>query len=187
MMIKRIINVWKNYIGSQFLVMMFVFLTNLLAGWATGLHFPFVSALAAGICELIPGFGSFISWGITAFLGLVFGSSVLDIADWQYALLITGCSILIQCLEDWLISPMIIGKKMELPPLIVFFGVLFASAAFGFWGMILAVPVLASLKEIKNYSAERRIRKLDRLQYVLPAKDMLKYQHVSRAVSFTKQ
>ena len=173
MLIKRIFNVWKNYIGSQFLVTIFVFLMNLIAGWATGLRFPFVNALAAGICELIPEFGSVISWVITAVLALVFGSSNLDIANWQYALIITGCSILIQCLENWLISPLIIGKKLELHPLIVFFGVLAASAIYGFWGMILAVPVMASLKEVKKYSAEHRIAKPDKLQYVLPAKDML--------------
>ena len=69
---------------------------------------------------------------------------------------------------------MIIGKKLELHPLIVFFGVLAASAIYGFWGMILAVPVMASLKEVKKYSAEHRIVKPDKLQYVLPAKDMLR-------------
>ena len=81
MLIKRIFNVWKNYIGSQFLVTKFVFLMNLIAGWATGLRFPFVNALAAGICELIPEFGSVISWVITAVLALVFGSSNLQHFD----------------------------------------------------------------------------------------------------------
>ena len=172
MLIKRIINVWKNYITSQFLVIMFVFLMNWLAGGLTGLHFALLNALAAGICEVIPSFGSFISWGITAVLALVFGSSNLDIANWKYALIIVGCSILIQFLEDLLVSPQIIGKKMELHPIIVFMGMLLFSAFFGFWGMILAVPIMASLKEMKNYTAEK-ILKPDKLQYVLPAKDIL--------------
>ena len=111
MLVKRILNVWKNYVTSQFLVTMFVFLMNLLTGWVTGLHFALLNALAAGICEVIPSFGSFISWGITAVLALVFGSSNLDIANWKYALIIVGCSILIQFLEDLLVSPQIIAKK----------------------------------------------------------------------------
>ena len=172
MLIKRIINVWKNYITSQFLVIMFVFLMNWLAGGLTGLHFALLNALAAGICEVIPSFGSFISWGITAVLALVFGSSNLDIVNWKYALIIVGCSILIQFLEDLLVSPQIIGKKMELHPIIVFMGMLMFSAFFGFWGMILAVPIMASLKEMKNYFGEK-ILKPDKLQYVLPAKDIL--------------
>ena len=173
MLIKRILNVWKNYVTSQFLVTMFVFLMNLIAGLATGLQFPLLSALAAGICEVVPAFGSLISCGITAVLALIFGSSNLDITNWQYALIMAGSVILIQCLEEWLVSPMVIGKKMELHPVIVTLGMLLASALFGFWGMILAVPVMASLKEVKQYSLENRIRKTDRLQYVLPAEKML--------------
>lgn len=61
MLIKRIFNVWKNYITSQFLVTMFVFLMNWIAGGLTGLHFAFLNALAAGVCEVVPSFGSFIS------------------------------------------------------------------------------------------------------------------------------
>ena len=172
MLIKRILNVWKNYVTSQFLVTMFVFLMNLITGWATGLQFPFLSALAAGICEVVPAFGSLISCGITAVLALIFGSSNLDITNWQYALIMAGSVILIQCLEEWLVSPLIIGKRLELHPVIVTLGMLLASALFGFWGMILAVPVMASLKEVKQYSLENRIRKTDRLQYVLPAEKM---------------
>lgn len=170
---KRIFNVWKNYITSQFQVTMFVFLMNWITGGITGLHFAFLNALAAGICEVIPGFGSFIAWLITAALALVFGSSCLNIANWQYALIIVGCSILIQCLQSWLVSPLIIRNKMELHPIIAFFGMLLSSALFGFWGMVLAVPVMASFKEMKKYSAERKILKPDRLQYVFPAKDFL--------------
>ena len=173
MLIKRILNVWKNYVTSQFLMTMFVFLMNLIAGLATGLQFPLLSARAAGICEVVPAFGSLISCGITAVLALIFGSSNLDITNWQYALIMAGSVILIQCLEEWLVSPMVIGKKMELHPVIVTLGMLLASALFGFWGMILAVPVMASLKEVKQYSLENRIRKTDRLQYVLPAEKML--------------
>ena len=158
---KRIFNVWKNYIAGQFLITAFVFLMNWLAGWITGLQFPFLNALSAGICEVIPGFGSFIAWLITAVLALVFGSAHLDVANWQYALIMVGCSILIQCLQSWVVSPLIIRNKMDLHPIAAFCGMLLFSALFGFWGMVLAAPVMASFKEVKKYSLEQKIRKLD--------------------------
>ena len=161
MLVKRIFNVWKNYITSQFLVIMFVFLMNWLAGGVTGLHFALLNALAAGICEVIPSFGEFISWGITAVIALVFGSSYLDIANWQYALIMVGCSILIQCLQSWLISPLIIGKKMDLHPLIVLIGMLLFSILFGFWGMLLAVPIIGTIQEI--FRAAKEAEKNDEL------------------------
>jgi hypothetical protein len=107
------------------------------------LQFPFLNALSAGICEVIPGFGSFIAWLITAVLALVFGSAHLDVANWQYALIMVGCSILIQCLQSWLVSPLIIRNKMDLHPIAALCGMLLFSALFGFWGMVLAAPVMA--------------------------------------------
>ena len=183
MLRKRILNVWKNYFTSQFLVTMFVFALNWLAGGLTGLRFAFLNALAAGICEVIPNVGPFISCVISAALALAFGSSKLDIANWQYALIIVGCSILIQALQNWLISPLIVGKKMDLHPVVVFLGMIVFSYFFGFWGMILAVPIMASFKEVKKYSgeqkntgeqissAESKKPEPDKLQEVLPPKD----------------
>ncbi len=153
---KRILNVWKNYISSQFLVTLFIFFLTWAAGGFTGLRFAFLNALAAGVCEAIPNFGPIISGAISVILALVFGSSKLDLANWQFALVIAGCCILIQLLQNWLISPLIIGKKMDLNPIIIFIGMLVFSALFGFWGMILAVPIMASCKEAMKYSEEKK-------------------------------
>ncbi len=174
MLKKRILNVWKNYLTSQFLVTMFVFAMTWAAGAITGLRFAFLNALAAGVCECIPNIGPIVSGIISAVLALVFGSSRLDIANWQFALIIVGCCILIQCLQNWLISPLVIGKKMDLHPVVVFFGMLLFSALFGFWGMILAVPIMASFKEVKKYTEEQKqSEQRDDPQHVLPPENDL--------------
>ena len=155
MLAKRILNVWKNYLTSQFLVTLFVFALTWAAGWFAGLRFAFVNALAAGVFEVIPNFGPVLSGAITAILALVFGSSKFDLANWQFALIMVGICILIQLLQNWLISPLIIGKKMDLNPIVVFVGMLVLSALFGFWGMILAVPIMATFKEVRKYQTEQ--------------------------------
>lgn len=164
MLAKRILNVWKNYITSQFLVTLFIFILNWLMGWLTGLRFSFLNALAAAVCEAIPNFGPIISTVISAILAIAFGSSKLDLANWQFALVIIGCCILIQLIQNWLISPMIIGKKMDLNPIVIFIGMLLFSAFFGFWGMILAVPIMGSFKEAIKYTQEQKSADPDRLE-----------------------
>ena len=156
MLAKRVLKVWTNYITSQFLVTLFVFAATWLAGWLTGLKFSFLNALAAGICEVIPNFGPIISTVISAILALAFGSSKLDLANWQFALLIVAICIAIQLLQNWLISPLLIGKTMDLNPILTFVGMLVFSALFGFWGMILAVPIMATFKEVQKYTAEQK-------------------------------
>ena len=151
MLLKRITSVWKNYFVGQFLVTLFVFLTTWGTGVLTGLKFPFLNALAAGICEAIPNIGPVLSGIISGALALAFGSSRFDLPNWQFLLIIIACVILIQLLQNWLISPLIIGKKMDLHPLLVLAGMIVFSIIFGFWGMILAVPMMGTIREIYRY------------------------------------
>lgn len=164
MLFNRIINIWKDYLVGQFLVTIFVFLTTWGVGTFTGLRFALLNALAAGICESIPNIGPVISGVISGILALAFGSSRFEMANWQFLILIVGCVIMIQLLQNWLISPLIIGKKMELHPLAVIIGMTFFSILFGFWGMILAVPIIASLREIYRYYNTPKEKKEDVLQ-----------------------
>lgn len=156
MLKKRVLTVWKNYFTSQFLVTMFVFTLTWITGSVTGLRFAFLNALAAGICEVVPNFGPIISGVISTVLALIFGSSRFSLENWQFALITAAICIVIQMIQNWLISPLIIGKTMELNPLLVFVSMLVFSLFFGFWGMIFAVPILGTLKEVRKYQEEQR-------------------------------
>ena len=164
MLLKRIESVWKNYFVGQFLVTIFVFLATWCAGFFTGLRFPLLNALAAGICENIPNLGPVISGIISGALALAFGSTRLDIPNWQFMILIVICVILIQLLQNWLISPLIIGRTMDLHPLLVLAGMTVFSIIFGFWGMILAVPIMGTLREVYRYNNRPREKPDDPLQ-----------------------
>jgi predicted PurR-regulated permease PerM len=50
---------------------------------------------------------------------------------------------IVQGLEGSVISPKIIGQKVGLHPTIVILSVLVGAHFFGFWGLLLAVPVAA--------------------------------------------
>ena len=148
MLLKRILNIWKNYLVGQFLITLFVFLLTWGTGSLTGLRFPLANAIAAAVCEAVPNIGPVISGVISGILALAFGSSRFEMANWQFLILTVACVILIQLLQNWLISPLIIGKKMDLHPLAVIIGMTLFSVLFGFWGMILAIPIMGSLREI---------------------------------------
>ncbi len=166
MLLERIGKIWWNYLVGQFLVTIFVFLTTWGAGYLTGLQYSFLNAIAAGICESIPNIGPAVSAVISCALALIFGSSKMDIPNWQFMLIILASAVIIQLLQNWLISPLIIGKKMDLHPLIVFLGMIVFSSLFGIWGMILAVPIIGTVREVYRFSIENRetAERIDMLQ-----------------------
>ena len=65
------------------------------------------------------------------------------------------CAILgIQAIDNSLISPRIMSNAVDVDPLLIMFGVIVGASIFGFWGVILAIPVIVVLKSIVTVSKE---------------------------------
>jgi predicted PurR-regulated permease PerM len=61
-------------------------------------------------------------------------------------LMFAGIALLITSLEGWLLTPTLMGKVASMNRVAVFVGLLFWSWAWGVWGMLLAVPMMMSIK-----------------------------------------
>jgi predicted PurR-regulated permease PerM len=65
------------------------------------------------------------------------------------------CAILgIQAIDNSLISPRILSSAVDVDPLLIMFGVIVGASVFGFWGVILAIPIIVVLKSIVTVSKE---------------------------------
>lgn len=94
----------------------------------------------AGIGNLIPYLGPFIAYLSTIFICMVEGKGRMLLIALLYL-------IVIQQVDGSYIGPKLIGKYVNLPPLIIVLAVLIGGTLFGVFGMMLAVPVTAILKE----------------------------------------
>ena len=63
----------------------------------------------------------------------------------------SGKTLLITSLEGWLLTPMLMGKVASMNRVAVFVGLLFWSWAWGVWGLLLAVPMMMSVKAICDH------------------------------------
>jgi len=89
-------------------------------------------------------------------VALWLGSSVIPVANWVFALIIAGVYIAIQQVGSLIIQPKVLGQELELPPLVVLVAIVAGAALGGIAGLYLAVPLLATLREIVVYAQERR-------------------------------
>lgn len=105
--------------------------------WATGVEGAVVWSVITFIFALIPGIGAFIVW-------LPIGITMLLLGHlWQgVAILIVG-SLLISTIDN-LLRPQLVGKDIQIHPLIIFFSTLGGIFVFGVSGIIIG-PILASL------------------------------------------
>lgn len=104
-----------------------------------GLDLGLAVGLSAGILSFIPYVGS-ISGAVTS-LGL----AMAQFPDWRGVGLVGGVLVIGHILEGYVIYPRFLGDRVELPAVWVIFALFAGAAAFGFVGVMLAVPVAATI------------------------------------------
>lgn len=139
-----------GFFRGQLLVATFVGVASALALWAVGLPFWTVVGLVAGLFNLIPLIGPFIA-AILAILIAVGtdspGGGLLDLeAGWPLAIGSVVALLIVQQIDNHIMSPNIVARTVNIHPVTVMLGLLAGGTLLGLWGMLLAVPVIATVK-----------------------------------------
>jgi len=79
------------------------------------------------------------------------GSNFLPMSNFWFAVLVAGLYIVIQQIEGNLLLPRILGRSLNLHPLLVLIGIIVGGSMAGILGMLLAAPVLATLRIVGRY------------------------------------
>jgi len=148
--------VLANFVRRQLSVcaLLAIFYAALLT--LVGLDFGLVVGLIAGLISFIPLFGAILGMVLSVGLALFqFWSDPLFIGL-VAAIFITG-----QVLEQYVLTPRIVGKAAGLHPVTILFALSAFSALLGFVGMLVAVPAAAVMGVLVRHGLRRyRISRL---------------------------
>lgn len=129
-----------EYIKGHLMVAALVGCSVGLAAFLLGVPFPLLVGIVSAICELVPYFGPFL--GAVPAVGLALSES-LRLAAYMGLVI-----VVIQQVEGNVITPRIIGSKLGLHPLTIVFALLAGGKLMGIWGLLFAIPALASAKVV---------------------------------------
>ena len=104
-----------------------------------GLDLGLIVGLTAGLLSFIPYVGS-ISGAVTSI-----GLALAQFPDWRGVAVVSGVLVVGHILEGYIIYPRFLGDRVELPAVWVIFALFAGAAAFGFVGVMLAVPIAATI------------------------------------------
>ena len=104
-----------------------------------GLPFWLVVGVIAGIFNLIPVIGGFIGASVAFLIGMVGGGVGLAV---KAALV----ELVVQQIHNHALNPYVMKAAVRLHPVTVMLSILAGGALAGFWGVLLAVPVVAVVK-----------------------------------------
>ncbi len=131
------------------LVQVFTSVLVALATWLAfkmlGVQQPGVWGVLAGVFNSIPYFGPVLVSGGTAAVALVqFGTL-------EMTMLVSGTALVITSLEGFLLTPWLTSRAARMNAVAVFVGLLFWGWVWNLWGMLLAVPLLVTVKAICDH------------------------------------
>lgn len=105
------------------------------------LHYAVAIAVATGFLEIVPFLGPVVAGTIAALVALTQDGTTLMTA-------VIVFYFIVRQLEDQVVMPVVLGRAVELHPLVVIFAVLAGGALAGIIGTLVAVPLAASVKVV---------------------------------------
>lgn len=145
-LMQRINGKLRNYVQGVLLIMFLVFITQSIGFSLAGLSAPFLFALFCAITDVIPYIGPWIGGAPAVIVGFTI--------DPMVGIFCLVSVLVCQLLENNFYQPLIMGKTMKLHPVTIMLGLLLFNYFFGMIGMIIATPVIATIKIIFEFFIE---------------------------------
>ncbi len=148
---QQITGVWDAFLRGQLLLGGAMIVITTVVCTAVGLPYAAVMGLIAGVMEFVPNIGPIVALIPAALMALFQGSNFLPLSNFWFMVLVIGLYIVIQQVEGNLLVPRILGRSLNLHPLVVLIGIVGGGSLAGILGMLLAAPMLATLRVVGRY------------------------------------
>ncbi len=129
--------IFNRYIAYNLLDSVIIGIVNAIFMTIFGMPYVGLVSFVVAVANLIPTFGPVIGAGI--------GGFVLVLVKPWYALAFLVFTIVLQCIDAYLIKPKLFADSLGVPGLWVLIGVIVGGRMFGIVGILLAIPVIAIL------------------------------------------
>ena len=142
------VNLWKRsqkkiglWMQGQLLLSLIVGILVYLGLVIIGVPYALFLAVLTGVAEIIPIFGSLFAGAVAVMIAFSAGGVPI-------ALIVLGLYIVVNQFESNLIYPLVVRQVVGLPPLLVILALIAGGTLAGFLGILLSVPVAATLLEL---------------------------------------
>jgi len=182
--------IWNAFLRGQLLVFAITVVVYSILLSILGVRYFFLLALLAGLARFVPYVGPFVAWTTYGLVSL-FQINYFGLKPLAFALIVVGCAWITDVIMDNFVSPRVMSNALKIHPAAVLVMVFISASLFGFIGVLLSAPLLASLQLFGNY-VFRKLMDLDPwegLQTIpppTPIKEVLKSFYVRVRFMFTR-
>jgi predicted PurR-regulated permease PerM len=143
-------DVLRDYLAGMSIVSLVVIAASSLFFWILGMDFPILTGIASGLLNMVPYIGTVLAW-LPAFL--------IALAKWKTLgsfVLIAGVLTAIHVVALNLVAPQLVGRRVRLNAVAITISLLFWGWVWGGMGLLLAIPITATLRVICDHTESWR-------------------------------
>lgn len=141
----------SGWFGARILACLFVGAASFIIFYIFGIKYALLLAFISAVLNFVPYIGPLA----TAVLLIIFVA--VSSGSWVVVFYVLLSVWAIQAIENNLLTPLLMKKMINLPPVLVLLALLVGAKIFGFLGMIFAVPVFGIIYEfLKEFLEKRR-------------------------------
>lgn len=139
-----------GFLRGQVLVALIVGIMTSIGFRIIGLEFWLIIGMIAGFLNIIP----FVGPWVGGFLGVLVGFVTADVTTAMWAGIV---ALIVQQLDNHLISPNVLRATVSLHPAVIILVIVLGGGIGGIWGVLLAVPITAALKVLLGHLWRTRV------------------------------
>jgi predicted PurR-regulated permease PerM/phosphoglycolate phosphatase-like HAD superfamily hydrolase len=148
---EEINHVWKAFFRGQVVLGVVVGMIVWITMMIVGLPNAGLMGLLAGLLEVVPTFGPILATIPALLIAFFQGSTYLPMSSFWFAVLVLAIYTVIQQAENAYLVPRIMGRRLLLHPVVIFIGVLAGGLLFGALGVLLAAPLIGTMRVVLSY------------------------------------
>ncbi len=148
---RELSRIWNAFLRGQSIIVLITVLLYLILLAVLGVRFPIWLALLAGFAKFLPWVGPFIAWTTYGLVSYFQTPTPYGLEPLTFAIIVVGVALVVDNVFDNLVTPRIFAQTLKVHPAGVLITALVAVDLLGVVGVILAAPVLATLKLIFEY------------------------------------
>lgn len=153
---RKINAVLGSYLRGQIFMVFLVSLTLFIALSILGVKFALILAIFSGIAEIVPIIGPIVATAVAALVTLLSGGSTnFPLTPIHASGIVVIIYVIVRQLQDYFVTPYIMRRITQLHPLIILFAALAGEHVAGILGIILGVPIAATLKIMLEYCLDK--------------------------------
>ncbi len=144
--------IWNAFLRGQLIIFLLTILIYSILLAVLGVRYFYGLALLAGLARFVPYVGPAITWTAYGLVAYFQGSTFFGLSPLVYALIVVGIALFIDTIMDNFVTVRVLGSALRVHPAMVMVAAIVGATLLGVIGVVLAAPVLATLKLFFGYA-----------------------------------